>query len=221
MPTPTPSCATQRQPRWRRLLRGLALAVASGGWLWWRALCRISIVAARAPTVASTAAIVIPGFRLRVDEVSSVYALRLDRALLLWRLNPQAVVLLSGRALDVDSQSEALAGFVQLSDRGLPVAATVLLDESAQDTEQNLCAAARLLGALSPVTVVSNRWHLARCALLARRQGLDWRICAAERRWRPGFYAWIAVAREALSLLSFLGKEAARFEPRGLLERRS
>jgi hypothetical protein len=30
------------------------------------------------------------------------------------------------------------------------------------------------------VTLLSNRYHLARCALFARQLGFDWELCAAE-----------------------------------------
>jgi hypothetical protein len=43
-------------------------------------------------------------------------------------------------------------------------------------------------------------------------------VVAAETHWRPSPYAWLAVAREALSLLSFAGAAAAALDPDSLLE---
>ena len=59
------------------------------------------------------------------------------------------------------------------------------------------------------VAIVSNRYHLARCGVLARRLGLDWSLCAAESAWRGGLCCQLAVAREALVLLALCGWRAA------------
>lgn len=203
--------------RWRpRLGRALGLIVASGGLYWWQCCQRVLDVARRAPTWAEGEVILVPGYRLRDDDIPAAYAVRLAAALRLWR--PQRGLLLSGTAASRESQSEALAGFAHLCDLGLPPSAPVLLDSSARDTEENLRGASALLGRQSTVLVVSNRWHLCRCAMLIRRLNLPWKVCAAELRWRPDWFAWLALAREGLILLALDGAAAARLDTRTLLD---
>lgn len=204
--------------RWfQRLLRALGWTLLSGGWLWWRA-CRVSWVVARiAPPHARGAVLLVPGYRLRDDEVTPAYARRLRRALELCRGGQR--LLLSGYARRRDQPSEALAGFAYLCDLGLPADVAVQLDVCARDTEENLAEAARLLPPGRSAVIISNRWHLARCAWLARRAGLAWPVCAAERRWRPDLFAWAALLRDGLSLLSYCGPQVLRIDPRKLLEK--
>jgi len=206
--------------RWQRQLRGLALILGSGGWLWWLAWRLAWRVARSAPTFARADVIVVPGYRLRDDEIPRPYELRLARALRLYRSG--SLLLISGTAAGPASQSEALAGFTALRDLGLPADAPVLLETQARDSEENLRAAALMLGApAGGVVVVSNRWHLARLAALLWRLGLNWKVCAAERRWRPGLFAHAALAREAFSLVCFLGLELTRLDVHRLLEPRT
>jgi uncharacterized SAM-binding protein YcdF (DUF218 family) len=221
---PSQPAADDRYHRRRlfRQLRAVLLAVSSGGLLLLASLRVVHAVARAASTRAGGAtAIVVPGCRLRHGEVEARFARRLDRALAAWTDDPHRVLLLSGGTTTA-GPSEAHGGLVHLADRGLPAGARVLLETAARDSEENLLLAARLLIArgvpIDAVVVVSNRWHLARLAWIAQRSGLPWRVCAAESRWRPGPAAWLAMLREALSLLSFAGYDAARIDPRHLLK---
>ena len=60
------------------------------------------------------------------------------------------------------------------------------LESESRDTLQNLRNARVMLGEgmRSRVTLLSSRYHLARCALFARQLGYDWELCAAEPRLR-------------------------------------
>lgn len=196
----------------------LRLSLLSGGAAWWRATRLVWQVARRAPCFAEGQVLVVPGYRLRDDEIPLPYAQRLLRALRLWV--PAGRLLLSGTAATRNDQSEALAGYGFLRDAGLPDSAVVLLDSHARDTDENLRMAAHYLrdADAGDVVVVSNRWHLARIAWLLRRHELRWKVCAAERRWRPNAFAWLAIAREGLALLALAGDEVTRLDSRRLLE---
>lgn len=118
---------------------------------------------------------------------------RLDRAAALWHAQaPRHVVLLGGGPPGVASEAEvARAGLLA---RGLVEDSPWLLEAHSRDTLQNLRNARELLraprregtegtpGNLPRVTLLSSRYHLARCALFARQLGFDWELCAAEPR---------------------------------------
>lgn len=242
MKSPLPTRDYVRRRR-LRVLRALLLAAGSGGLVLLVSAFRVLQVARLASCRAGGARLLlVPGYRLDRSEVAAPFAHRLRRAMQLWRRDPQCRLLLSGAAAHSDATSEAQGGLGYLSDLGLPADAEVLLDGTARDTEENLLNTVVLLQrwvdvpvsdslddsldkrtgdlqsvAALPVAIVSNRWHLARCAWLARRHGLQWRVCAAEARWRPRPFDWLALLREALSLMSFAGLDAARIDPKKLL----
>ena len=105
---------------------------------------------------------------------------RLDRAVSLWRERPPAsVVLLGGGAQGEPTEAE-IAQRALLA-RGL-ADAPLRLESRSRDTMENLRNARVLLGDgfRSRVTLLSSRYHLARCALFARQLGFDAELCAAE-----------------------------------------
>ena len=117
------------------------------------------------------------------------FAARLDRAVSLWRDRaPRTVVLLGGGAADEPSEAEIARR--ELLARGIAADAPLQLEARSRDTLQNLRNARALLHGAADhrrVTLLSNRYHLARCALFARQLGFDWELCAAESRlpWTP------------------------------------
>lgn len=128
---------------------------------------------------------------------------RLDRAVSLWRQRPPAhVVLLGGGAPDEPTEAEvARAG---LYARGVTADAPLQLEAQSRDTLQNLRNARTLLaetvfidGVRRRVTLLSSRYHLARCALFARQLGLDAELCAAESRLQLGPRMVLRLAGEA------------------------
>jgi len=128
---------------------------------------------------------------------------RLDRAVSLWRSSaPSGLVLLGGGAPDEPSEAEvARRGLLA---RGLGAGTPLWLEGNSRDTMQNLRNARDLLdagphadGARQRVTLLSSRYHLARCALFARQLGFDARLCAAEPRLSLGPRVLGRIAREA------------------------
>ena len=202
----------------RRVARALGWAVLSGGWLWWRAAQLVVAVARRAPSYVEADHWLLPGYRLQGDQVTAVLAQRLQRCLRLWR--PGQRWMLSGFAVDDDSRSEALAAYVFLRDHGLPPTASLLLEQQARDTCENLQSLPAAWRSAPALGLVSSRWHLARCAWLAGALGIELKLCAAERRWRPGLGEWWQVAREALALLSWAGPAVLRLQSGDLLRPR-
>lgn len=148
---------------------------------------------------------------------------RLDRAAALWRSRvPRHVVLLGGGPPGVASEAEvARAGLLA---RGLVEERPWLLEAQSRDTLQNLRNARDLLAALDDrgrVMLLSSRYHLARCLLLARQLGLDVEPVAAEERLRVGPRMLLRLAGEAgYVCLSDIGTRWARLiGSRRMLER--
>lgn len=139
-----------------------------------------------------------PGGRLDRD-----FEARLDRAVSLWQVGaPAGLVLLGGGAPDQPSEAEVARN--GLFARGLALDAPLWLEARSRDTLQNLRNAREVLdagphadGARQRVTLLSSRYHLARCALFARQLGFDAQLCAAEPRLALGPRMLARLAGEA------------------------
>jgi hypothetical protein len=130
---------------------------------------------------------------------------RLDRAVSLWGERPPASVVLLGGGADGEP-SEAEVARTALLARGIDAAMPLQLEARSRDTLQNLRNARELLRNGEPaaagqrlprVTLLSSRYHLARCALFARQLGFDWELCAAEPRLPLGPRTLARLAGEA------------------------
>ncbi|WP_394003389.1 ElyC/SanA/YdcF family protein [Luteimonas sp. WGS1318] len=138
-----------------------------------------------------------PDGRLDAD-----FQARLARAATLWASRPPRSLLLLGGGPEGGPTEAALAQQA-LHALGLAADAPMQLEDQSRDTLQNLRNARLLLvggdplGTPPAVTLLSSRYHLARCAFLADRLGLDWEVCAAEPAlsWRPNTLG--RIAREA------------------------
>jgi hypothetical protein len=160
-----------------------------------------------------------PGGRIDAD-----FAARMDRAIALARVRvPQRFVLLGGGARNERSEAELARD--GLHSRGLDRAVPLQLEQLSRDTLQNLRNARALLTAAQAraprVTLLSNRYHLARCALFARQLGFDWELCAAEPRLPRGpTTAWRLAGEAAYVCWIDLGTRWARLTGnRRMLER--
>ena len=136
---------------------------------------------------------------------------------------PQHFVLLGGGARDERTEAELAREGLQA--RGLDRAVPLQLESQSRDTLQNLRNARELLapaGKRAPrVTLLSNRYHLARCALFARQLGLEWELCAAEPRLpMRATTAWRLAGEAAYVCWIDLGTRWARLiRHRRMLER--
>ncbi len=152
---------------------------------------------------------------------------RLDRAVSLWRERPPAsMVLLGGGAPGEVTEAElAQRGLLA---RGFGADTPLQLESRSRDTLQNLRNARTMLSSELPagdvvvtlvpvapgqlqVTLLSSRYHLARCALFARQLGFDAELCAAEPRLQLGPRTLLRIAGEAAYVCwSDLGTRWAR-----------
>lgn len=183
------SISAETDPHLRRdTLHSLAVAalavLLSAGLVYLVYLRRVLRIAGTSSAgVDAPGTLLVFGKRLVDGAPDDDYRRRLQRAHALACARPvQALVLLGGGAAGA---TEAEVGLQRLRRLGLPDDLPVQLENRSLDTLQNLRNARALLGAdhPGPLLLLSNRYHLARCAQLADQLGLDYRLCAAE----PGF----------------------------------
>jgi uncharacterized SAM-binding protein YcdF (DUF218 family) len=197
----------------------LAVLLATGGlayaayfWLAWR-------VARRAGTQARGTLLVFG--KQCIDGVPDAdFQLRLQRARTLADAGGLTRVLLLGGG---DAPTEAEVAARTLRAGGWPEGVPLVLEDQSRDTLENLRQARRLLSDTGePVWLLSNRYHLARCALLAEGVGLRHACCAAEERprFRPvllfeaALLMWVDLGRRWAVLIGHR-RMAARLGPEG------
>lgn len=220
--------STRRLHR-RRLVRdldalhalGVALVVllATGGLAWVAYLGHAWRTARRAGTQARGTLLVF-GKHCPHGEPDADFAARLRRAEALAAQGAIDRVLLLGGG---DHPTEADIAARTLRARGWPEAIPLLLEDESRDTLENLRHARRLLGEHgAPVWLLSNRYHLARCALLADGVGLPHALCAAEDHAKFGaellseasLLMWIDIGRRWAALIGHQ-RMAAKLGPEG------
>ncbi len=163
----------------------LLLLVASLGtvWLWffyraWR------VARAASCELSGRHCLLVFGKRLIDGTADADLRARIGRAEKLIRNgNVHTLVLLGGRVGTEPSEAEVASALLRA--QGLPDELPVLLEQISGDTLENLRHARGLLESQyrGQVVLLSNRYHLARCSLLARTVGLEHLCCAAEAHW--------------------------------------
>ncbi len=198
----------------------VAAVMLSLGLVWVGYLVHVWRVASRSPVaLGRPMTVLVFGRRLVRDEPEKDYQQRLLRALALMRAREtEHVLLLGGRS--GGAVSEAAAGRDWLAQHELPPGVVMQLEQASVDSLENLRHARSLLQedgpimrALPPVALVTSRYHLARCQLLARRLGFDSVPVAAEpslvlnRRYvirmlaESGYLMWIDIGMRWAKLI--------------------
>ena len=159
----------------------------SGGVVWLAYLIHVCRVAARSPLVPPRRMVTLVfGHRLESSLPDHDYRQRLRRALVLAQTARTDCLFLLG-GCSSGQCSEAAAGHAWLLQHGLPDRVRLELDQESSDSLENLRHARSLLReqqadrvGLPPVALVTSRYHMARCVMLARRLGFDVAPVAAE-----------------------------------------
>lgn len=181
-----------RHLRDRDLLYAVAVAalavVLSLGLVWLAYLAYVWRIAARSPVAPPDRRdVLVFGRRLVADRPEHDYQQRLERALALVDAGLARRLLLLG-GCSGGRLSEAAAGAAWLRAYGLPAGVALQLEQASTDSLDNLRHARSLLrdegrNALPPVALVTSRYHLPRCLLLARWLGFTTSVpVAAESR---------------------------------------
>ncbi|MEO6798334.1 MAG: YdcF family protein [Rhodanobacter sp.] len=164
----------------------LLVLLLSGGLVWLAYLIHVWRIAACSPLVPPGRMVALVfGRKLEDDQPAHDYRQRLQRALELVQATRTDHLLLLG-GCSSGRGSEAAAGHAWLVQNGLPAWTRIELEQESTDSLENLRHARNLLqtrpdqAGLPAVALVTSRYHLARCLLLARRLGFDSVPVAAE-----------------------------------------
>lgn len=181
---------------------GLAL-LGSGGllYVWYlRQVRHVARGASAAPPLDGARAILLFGKHSRDGEPDPDFRTRIERARTLVHARRDLPLMLLGGG---PGPTEAQIAERTLRAGPLPAGCALVLEHESLDTLQNLRHARELLKTLGdgPAVLVSSRYHLARCALLARNLRLEHRLCAAEDAPPRGPRHWGPLLREAVHLM--------------------
>lgn len=117
------------------------------------------------------------GKRLTGNKPDREYRCRLDRLL----ASPWQCAVLMGGITAQANISEAQAGYQYLLQNGLKNK-NIHLEQSSRNTLENLKNTRQFLQNQA-ILIISNRYHLARCSILASSLDMPHRLCAAEDRF--------------------------------------
>ena len=168
------------------------------------------IAAAASATPPPRARILVLGMQLKGAAIAPAYRRRLERAAALWRAHPAAELVILGGRRAGGPRSEAAAGRAFLMAAGVP-GERIALEEGSRHTLENLRAYRAALSP-APALLVTNRFHLARSALMARGLGVAHLPCAAEERFSLAPLEVLRMAKEAFLVHWYLaGRAYARW----------
>lgn len=186
----------------------LLVLIATLGGYWCLLMVRVCRTAARtSPDAGPDEELWVLGYQLRQDRIHGIYRERLERAACLLRQHPDSGVMLLGGVMPGNQLSEAQAGAAYLEACGIDKGRIRTEDRSKHTLENLREARARMADIGTPVVMVSSRFHLARCLVMAKGLRLNARACAAEKshRWNLHFIR-LAVMEAYLLHWYFIGR---------------
>ncbi len=143
--------------------------------------------------------LVVLGLCLKENRATEDFIVRLDRALLLYRDMDDKKILLLGGVTEGNSVSEAECGRAYLLSRGVPEE-NICVEDQSRNTLENMRFARPAIKSTGIAVFISNRYHLARCSMLAQGMGLEHRLCAAEGEFHMSPEMLFRLAAEAYYL---------------------
>lgn len=167
----------------------------------------VRTAATRRPAATPSTLILVPGKRLVDNRPDPDFRCRLEQAakLALGPL-PRQILILGGTTQDADiSEAEAGARHLRSLERGDGL--DIQLESRSQNTLTNLRNVREMLreGSRGPkVTLISNRYHLARIGLIASSLGMPHLLWPAEDEFQPDRILFLVLLREALFYLWFV-----------------
>jgi len=141
---------------------------------------RVLLVAQEATSdSASGELLVILGLCLKDNCATDGFIARLDRGVQLYQKAGNKKVLLLGGITKGNTVSEAECGRTYLLSQGV-LEEDIYIEGQSRNTLENLHFARPVIKSWRSIVFISNRYHLARCSLLAQGLGLEHQLCAAE-----------------------------------------
>ncbi len=135
--------------------------------------------------------IVVLGARLdEQSKVSGQLKNRCDAAINFANKNPKTKIIMSGAVSGTAEISEAAGMKAYAVTRGFP-AERVLIEDKAENTNENIRYSADLMEAGSKFAIVSNNYHLQRGLLIARKYNMDCIGIPAKADWRTASLGFI------------------------------
>ena len=148
--------------------------------------------------------IVVLGKKLINNHPDKDYRLRLNRALKIATYRTNANIYILGGITGESAISESVAGKLYLEDKNIKVN-NIIIEELSRDTLDNLKQLkANASIATSNITLISNRYHLARASIMAQGFGFTVRRCAAENSLPIGIVFTVKLLAEAFFLHWYL-----------------
>ncbi len=185
------------------------LLIASAGLLLLPSLVRVYRIAKKSfDSAPGSYDCLVFGKQSHKGQIDDEYKQRLAKAAELYRQQPRTLILLGGHTTSGEL-SEAEMGLRELRRLGLSSNAPIRLEEQSRHTLENLRNARKLHQRHS--ILISNRYHLARCSLIADNLGLNHRLCAAESALSSDLGTYLKLIIESFFILWFLvGKRWAQ-----------
>jgi uncharacterized SAM-binding protein YcdF (DUF218 family) len=174
------------------LITGAISWVLASGYCWYRGRSYVTEPTPPRP-------ILVLGYRLWHDQIDTLYRQRLQALLRFDQRDITRVILLGG-VTTPNRLSEAQAGRQFLVQQRSEWAERIVLEDQSRNTLENLKQAKQTLYALGAeprVALLSHRYHLPRCELIAKQLGFDAQPVAADvgalrwldkRVWMEGFF---------------------------------
>lgn len=116
--------------------------------------------------------IIVLGAGLINGQVSPILAGRIDRALTIYRRNPDSQLIMSGGRGPDEPHPEAHAMKQYAIQQGIP-AEDIILEEHSSNTFENLKFSADLMTETNEIAIVTNYYHLLRALIIAKELGIS------------------------------------------------
>lgn len=166
------------------LLLSVLVTILSGGLTLAALFWKITTIASKQyPPSSTESTLVVLGKRLQQNSISQDYLARLRCTKTLFMENPQRDIIILGGHTYISSTSESQAGKDWLVSQGIP-AERIKIEQTSRHTLENFRHAYKTLSdQKNGITLITNRYHLARSHYIAEGFGMQHELCAAEQKF--------------------------------------